>query len=486
MKQPILRVRRLCAVGENRELLKDIWLDVYPGEVTGIIGLDLEGKTVLTEILTGERTAREGSFFLEGKKLKPDEIVRRMQKRVGYVGPKERLSGNLTIADNLFVIGHPMKKGIRGWMVDETEIRNKTTVFLKLAGIDADPSVKVADLDDDERHRLEVVSVLIREKPVIAFNSPLKRADFVDNQEKFIRLLNYARENGIGIVMMMSSLDNLMEYCDHAVIVRKGSTVCQVKRNRFERGRFLRLLDDRTDLFERSVRNAAEPSKSVLELREVKTPGGELQSFSLDVKAGEVVGLINRDDAWNGWFTDFLCGKHAWKQGEVLRNGKRTIQTQLMRVGTDKNRALVILADENLSLLPHMSAEDNVLLQIQKRMGTALHFPGEDVRRYIRNVLTETGAIIRTEDAFRPVDELTMEQKLCVWMARAEIFHPDLCILLGMQASLDAGTQQLLDQWILQLSGRGTGVLLIETQPTQMHHITNVIFHVREGVICKN
>jgi len=507
MKQPVLRGQQLKMKTELRELFSDLWFEIYPGEVTGVIGLDLEGKTALTDLLIGDRAADEGIFYFGERRLSPQEAAQPLREQVEYVGPQDILCYNLSIYENLYVLGRPRRKGPGGWFADRNEHWEEAVTGLKIAGIQANPDDPAGSVNDDERHRLEFLRALISGNPFIVFNSPLKRADFVLDQEKFAVLLDYARTKEVGIIMMINSIDNLIRYCDHASVVRNGRTVRMMQRADFDQLQIRRFLGEEIQSGVYRKKNGSdhlpgrhEPSgraetsgyikpdvirqkRCVLELHEISTETNMISRFNLRVFAGEVTGIVSRDDEWNGWFANFLTGAYAWTQGAVLRNGVSVSRSFLQNYATDRNRTLILHSEENLNLLPLMNMVDNVLLPVQNRIGHFLLPTGEDIKSYILNELLECGLISSPEEAELPVEALSMEQKLRIWQIRARLFRPELMIFAGLYDSFAGPSLQLLDTFVRELSEAGTGVLLIAASSNRLPGVADTICLVRDGMI---
>lgn len=484
MKHFLMRTERLRAMKGNTVLFSDVWLNAVAGEVTGVIGLDAEGKSALTAILSGRREADGGTLFLHGERLCPRQAADRLRQAVCYVGPEDVLSDHLSLADNLFVLGQ--KRPDRGpfrWIVNDAENRQRALEYLSLAQLERSPNTPVGQLTADERHRIEFLRALIRGTPLIVFNTPLKRAELVANEPAFRALLNHARSCGIGIVMMFNNVDRLMRLCDRAAIVRGGRTVCLCEKQDFDRSHLLQLLHGSYPSMPVPHAAASAAQKTVLALQNAVTADGNLDGFSCRIHSGEIVGIVCADDEWNGWFADLLQGKHPLLRGQILRHDVPVASEDLLHPLNKTSRAFFVIGSENLGLLQHMNALDNLLLPIQDRVGGLLHWIGNDVQNHMLHLCMEGGIVSNPADALLPVESLSTEQKLRIWMARARLCHPDLCVFLGIQEENDPVLRELIHCFAKELAASGTAVLMLSTQKYPMSEAASRLLIVENGKV---
>ncbi|MBQ8585131.1 MAG: hypothetical protein IJ452_02470, partial [Butyricicoccus sp.] len=334
----------------------------------------------------------------------------------------------------------------------------------------------------DERHRLEFLRALVRGSPLIVFNTPLKRAELVANEPAFKALLDYACKCSVGIVMMFNNVDRLMRLCDHAVIVRDGHTVCLCEKQEFNRTHLLQLLDI-VHPASTPVPPTVTPRESALELHNLYSADGNLKGLSLTADKGEITGVICRDDEWNGWFAETLQGLHSLTIGEIRRNGIPCTQELLRRTCTKENRAFFIIGSDHLGLLQHMTALDNLLLPIQSRAGGLLGTVGKDLTTHLLQLCIENGILSSPEEAAIPVGAMSIEKKLKIWTVRAQLFHPDLCVFLGLQEENHPQQRELIHKLARDLAQEGAGVLMLSTQKFPISEIANKLYYVEDGRI---
>lgn len=483
MRYDLLRTQRLRADHISGPLFSDVWLDVRAGEVTGVIGLDADGKAALTAILSGRQQADDGTIYLQGDRLDPKQAMVRLKKKASYVGPDEVLANQLSIADNLFVLGRPMHgKGIQSFFVDDWENELRALEYLELAKLSVPPNTPVGALNDDERHRLEFLRALISQTPLIIFNCPLKRGELVSDEMAFQTLLDYARGCGIGVVMMFNNVDRLIRLCDRAVLVRNGRTVCLCEKKEMDRIKMMRILDGSQPFFPAS-RIRPTFGTAVLDIQQAVTADGYCNGFSFCLHQGEIAGIVCADDGWNSWFVDLLQGKYVLDGGRILRNGKPASSALLQKMCTQENRAFFIIGSEHLGLLQHMTAVDNLLAPIHSRIGLPFQLISSDVREFAKRICVENGIVSDLQSINEPIASFPLEKKMRIWMERARLYRPDLCVLFGMQQEIDPMMRQLIRDFTQELAAEGAGVLMLSTQKWPMQAEADTLVFVENGKV---
>src|SRR5688572_3936101 len=101
--EPVISIKHLYKSYGEKQVLKDINLDVYPGQVIGYIGPNGAGKSTTVKILCGLITDYEGEVSIKGFDIKQDTIE--IKKRIGYVPELAELYDVLTPMEFLQFVG---------------------------------------------------------------------------------------------------------------------------------------------------------------------------------------------------------------------------------------------------------------------------------------------------------------------------------------------------------------------------------------------
>ena len=120
MRNEILRMERVTYIEDEVVKLKDFNLQIYQGEVMGLLPVTSRGKSSVLKILARNLPLYDGYVYYGGEKVNTWKENYKAANRISIIQEKSSLAGNLNIADNIFVL----RPGFRQWMI-RTKILNR-------------------------------------------------------------------------------------------------------------------------------------------------------------------------------------------------------------------------------------------------------------------------------------------------------------------------------------------------------------------------
>jgi ABC-2 type transport system ATP-binding protein len=113
MTSPTIHAAHLSKAFGNRAVLRDLFFEVMPGDVVGVLGKNGAGKTTLLELMLGftPPTSGEVSVFGHPSRRMPGAV----KLRVGFVPQQDELLDPLTVRDQIGLIASFIPRGTRGW-----------------------------------------------------------------------------------------------------------------------------------------------------------------------------------------------------------------------------------------------------------------------------------------------------------------------------------------------------------------------------------
>ena len=221
---PIVRMARVNKHFGHLHVLKEIDLEVQPGEVVVVIGASGSGKSTLIRCINGLEEFQQGHIEVDAKELLPDgKSARALQKirtEVGMVFQQFNLFPHLSVLDN--VILAPMK--VRGWSrADAVETAER---LLERVGI-ADQSAKhPAQLSGGQQQRVAIARALAMEPRLMLFDEPTSALDPEMIGEVLDAMRELARE-GMTMVIVTHEMGFAREVADRVIFIHQGEIVEQ-------------------------------------------------------------------------------------------------------------------------------------------------------------------------------------------------------------------------------------------------------------------
>ncbi|HMO70886.1 MAG TPA: ATP-binding cassette domain-containing protein [Paracoccaceae bacterium] len=225
--EPIISMRGITKRFGGVTALEDVDLDLWPGEVLAIVGDNGAGKSTLIKILTGVYQPTSGEMMLEGRPLVMASHADAITKGIDAVYQTLALADHLTPAGNMF-LGSELTKSFLGFRyLDNARMRSETERVLKerlgvtLRSLD----VPTDNLSGGQRQAVAIaravystdLKVLVMDEPTAALG-PQETA-------RTLKLIEAVRDQGIGVVVISHSLDDVFRISDRVQVMRRGRRV---------------------------------------------------------------------------------------------------------------------------------------------------------------------------------------------------------------------------------------------------------------------
>ena len=218
--KPVLQVKGVSKSFDKRTVLKKINLDLFPGEIVGLIGPNGSGKSTLYGAIIGQYKVDNGSIFLNQKDITSKPIHIRAKLGLAYLS-QFRSVFNMTVYDNLLGICQiSIKESEKQKMIVEKLLTEFNLQHLR--------SINANSLSGGEVRRLQIARTLINNPKVILLDEPMAALDpiVVQDIQKFIlKLQSY----GCGIIITDHQVQNLFEIVDRAYVIGEQTIIASGK-----------------------------------------------------------------------------------------------------------------------------------------------------------------------------------------------------------------------------------------------------------------
>jgi phospholipid/cholesterol/gamma-HCH transport system ATP-binding protein len=201
-------------------VLRDINLEIYPGETLVILGRSGSGKTVMTCMLVGLLVPDEGTITVAGKDLaqfKSDEDWRPLRIKTGYLFQGSALYDSMSVGEN---VAFPMEQQT-DWSQEEINRR----VREKLAQVDLEGSLDLnpAELSGGMKRRAALARSLALDPTFIIYDEPTAGLDPITGDEIGHLIRHLQRDLGVTSIVVTHDLRLTEQVADRVTLLEEGT-----------------------------------------------------------------------------------------------------------------------------------------------------------------------------------------------------------------------------------------------------------------------
>ncbi len=209
--------------GENFDAVRSLSLDIYAGDIFGLIGKSGAGKSTLLRLINLLERPDAGQVIVEGRdltKLSRREL-RDTRQSLGMIFQQFNLIQNATVADN---VAFPLK--IHGRHT-RAEIKARVQECLKLVGLEEKSESYPAQLSGGQKQRVAIARALAPRPKVLLCDEPTSALDSETTHELLATLRDINQKLGVTIVIVTHELQVVELLCRKVAILEQGELIEQ-------------------------------------------------------------------------------------------------------------------------------------------------------------------------------------------------------------------------------------------------------------------
>ncbi len=230
--QPILTARGLMKRYGTVVAMNGADFDLYPGEITAVIGDNGAGKSTLIKALSGAVVPDHGEIMLEGKQISFRSPQDARAAGIETVYQNLALSPALSIANNMFLGREKRKDGIMGTVfrqMDHRYMANVAREKLSELGLMTIQNINqsVETLSGGQRQGVAVARAAAFGSKVIILDEPTAALG-VKESRRVLELILDVRSRGVPIILISHNMPHVFEVADRIHIHRLGQRLCVI------------------------------------------------------------------------------------------------------------------------------------------------------------------------------------------------------------------------------------------------------------------
>ncbi len=287
------------------------------GEILGLLGANGAGKSTLMKIVNGIYKMDSGSIRIDGKDVQIRESSDAKQNHIAMVYQEFSLVPTMTVVQNLFLAREHRKYGL----IDEKRCRAEALEIFEKLGIQINPDEVVGNLSIGNQQLVEIAKAMMQDPSVLILDEPTASLTHAEIALLF-DFVDRLRKNGMAVILITHHMQEIMDICDRAVILRGGKVEMDAKVADVTIRDMVEAMVGRSVSGER-LPPAQPVDYTVCPLLEVKdlTCNPKVQHASFSVYPREVVGIAGLLGSGRTELLKNIYGLMQPESGEVLLEG---------------------------------------------------------------------------------------------------------------------------------------------------------------------
>ena len=471
--------KRFGAVQANRA----VDLTVAAGTVHGIVGENGAGKSTLMSILYGFYQADSGRILIDGRECRIRHSREAIAAGIGMVHQHFMLVDTLSALDNVMLGAEP------GWRLQRARatVREQLQALMRETGLQVRLDLAVEELPVGERQRLEILKALYRGARILILDEPTAVLTPDETDQLFVTLRGL-RARGTTILLITHKLREIMALCDAVTVMRAGAVVLDspIAQTSID-GLAQAMVGRHVDLGRDDHR--AQPGAALLRAEGLSVRDAlgvaRLDSVSLTLHAGEIVGIAGVSGNGQGELLEVLSGLRAPQAGTLELGGRQFVPARwldpaqaralrLAHVPEDRHRRGLVLpfpAWESAGLGYHRLA----------RYGRGPFLAGETLRG-------DTATMMEAYDV-RPRNPLLRSSKFSggnqqkLVLAREATHAPQVLLVGQPTRGVDIGAIEFIHGRLRAMRDAGGAVLVVSSELDEVLALADRVLVMNAGRI---
>lgn len=236
---PILELKGVNKGFGPVQVLKDVDLSIYPGQVTSLVGDNGAGKSTLVKGIAGIYPFDSGEYLFEGKPVHVSEPRQANALGIEVVYQDLALCDNLDVVHNMF-LGREQSRGI---VLDEITMERRAKETLAGLSVRTLKSVRqqVSSLSGGQRQTVAIARAVLWNSKVVILDEPTAALG-VAQTEQVLNLVRRLADSGLAVIIISHNMNDVLRVSDNVACLYLGNMAAQVQAQHLSHGQIVELI----------------------------------------------------------------------------------------------------------------------------------------------------------------------------------------------------------------------------------------------------
>lgn len=466
--------------------LDEVNLSICRGEVHVVCGENGAGKSTLMNILVGIHKPDAGKIIFKGKEIKISDPLVASSIGIGMVHQHFTLVPSMSVAENMF-LGHHLR--YFKFFSNYQKMIKRAGALIDKYNFALDPEATVSNLSVGQRQRVEILKALVFDAELLILDEPTAVLTPPEVDE-LLKVISNLRNSGSTVVFITHKLREVKAISDRVTVLRNGKRISTLTTTSVTEKDIARDMVGR-DVFLTGRGNFQEArtfGKNILQIENISISNSSgrllLDNIDLNVREGEILGIAGVDGNGQTELAESIAGLMPIQAGAIKLYGsditKESVASrQDLGLGFVPEDRLDRGLSQNMSVAENMAATNYVRAGILKRglinQGLLESFTKKGIKQFdIRGA--KPNLLVRS---------LSGGNMQKVVLAREFFRKPKALVISQPTRGLDIGASEFVYSEIIAAADRGSAILLISSELSEIFALSDRIAVIYSGRIMK-
>jgi len=446
----LIQIKNISKRFGGTQALKNISFDIEEGEIYGLVGENGAGKSTLLNIISGQITKYEGSFYFLNEKKSFKNPSDAIKLGISIVNQEISLCLNLNVVKNIF-LGRENE-------LSEGEKNRAINFFMKSLHLEIDLSKSLKCFSAAEKQLIEIAKAVLLDCKFLILDEPTSSLNDYE-VELLFKLLRELKQKGITILFVSHRLDEVIKLVDRIIVLRDGKYICTLDKEKTNANEIISKMVGRVIIHhppqERMI------GDEVLRVENIEIEG-VLKNINFSLKRGEILGIAGLEGSGRFAIVRCIYGILPMDSGKIYLFGQETsiksptdaIDNKMGFIAMERKTEGIFSKMDLVFNISVIYSLKDILWNKEKNTENAIKYAKEFNIKYSnikQRITTLSGG---------------NQQKSIIarWFSK----NPEIYFMEDPTRGIDVGSKEEIFNFIRDLANKGKSVILVSSELTDL------------------
>lgn len=474
MTEPILEARNIYKSFGSNNVLEDVSVKFFPGQVYSLLGVNGAGKSTLVKILQGIYKQDKGEILVNGQSVTYKSPADALTMGISMVFQELNVFPEVTVTENVLGNHRIKKNGLIDWKACRKAVRD----HLDDLGISIDENVKVKELTLANQQLIEIARC-VYEKPKILFLDEPSSSLSKTEEMILYRLVGRLKESGICVVLITHKMEEVFNLSDYISVLRDGHVTASGPVSDFTLESITGYMLGKTvDIYKRARETKGNYDKVLLEVEHLSRTR-KFSDVSFKLYEGEILAFAGLVGSGKSDLARTIFGANGPDYEGTIRLFGEEIKAVNPHSVSAKGIGYVPISRKTEGIFTNFEAKGNITSAMLSDLGFCIN--QKDETNTSNQMMEEFN--VNPRNIHQNIVNFSGGNQQKIVLARWIAAKKKIVLLDEPTRGVDVGAKQEIYDNLRRLAAQGIGIIIFSSETNELLSASDRIIIMREGKV---